>query len=354
MNLLSNNTNIIIAVNDPRSLGEGAVYCPITNKLLWIDITRGKIFIYDDQHTNENIHIDLRQTIGTVVPYTSNQLVAAVAKGICIVDIATKRIIHGFKNGNPEGHLINNRWNDGKCDPQGRLWAGTMDINCNGPVGGLYSFEFIEGDGDNNNNIICKKHLSNITVSNGIVWTKDGKTMYYIDTPTMNVDAFDFDGTNGTISNRRIVYTFPSNNDDDDDDGNDQQQQQSSSTTTTTTVKFMGYPDGMTIDDQDMLWIAMWDGWCIIRLDPIKGNIIQKYHIPSQRVTSCAFGGKNLKQLYVTTANCGLRLDVGMDKWMKEQPDAGKLFVLDFDNDDDGNNNNIKGVKASRFRYGLQ
>ena len=63
-----------------------------------------------------------------------------------------------------------------------------------GPVGGLYSFEFVEGDDDNNNNIICKKHLSNITVSNGIVWTKDGKTMYYIDTPTMNADAFDFDG----------------------------------------------------------------------------------------------------------------------------------------------------------------
>ena len=101
---------------------------PKAYSLIEIDITRGKIFIYDDQHTNENIHIDLRQTIGTVVPYTSNQLVAAVAKGICIVDIATKRIIHGFKNGNPEGHLINNRWNDGKCDPQqGRLWAGTMD-----------------------------------------------------------------------------------------------------------------------------------------------------------------------------------------------------------------------------------
>ena len=108
MNLLSNNTNIIIAVNDPRSLGEGAVYCPITNKLLWIDITRGKIFIYDDQHTNENIHIDLRQTYVTVVPYTSNQQEAAVSKCICIDDIETKLIIQGIKNGNPEGHLINN------------------------------------------------------------------------------------------------------------------------------------------------------------------------------------------------------------------------------------------------------
>ena len=70
----------------------------------------------------------------------------------------------------------------------------------------------------------------------------------------------------------------------------------------------MGYPDGMTIDDQDMLWIAMWDGWCDT-FGSNKGNIIQKYNIPSQRVTSCAFG-VHLKQLYVTTANCGLRLDV--------------------------------------------
>ena len=150
--------------------------------------------------------------------------------------------------------------------------------------------------------------------------------MYYIDTMTQKLDAFDFDGSTGSITNRRCVYNF----DKDSNDGN-----------------FLGYPDGMTIDSNDTLWIAMWDGWCVYNVDPVQKVIVAKYDIPCQRVTSCAFGGKNLDQLYVTSANCGLRLDVGEEKWLREQKDAGKLFVLDF------HGTSVKGVKASRFKFGL-
>lgn len=260
---------IEVAVDDPRSLGEGAIWDPVMQKLLWIDITRGKIFIYHE-NDGSNKHIDLRQTIGTVVPYTSTKVIAAVAKGICIVDIESKCIVQGFINGNPEHHMVNNRWNDGKCDPEGRLWVGSMDVNCNGMVGALYSFEF---DPANEQNIICKKQLENVGTSNGIVWTKDGTIMYYIDTQTLKVDAFDFDGKHGTISNRRCIYDFSkeANNN-----------------------EFLGYPDGMTIDENDTLWIAMWDGWSILHVDPLKKKIIGTYKVPSQRVTSCAFGGANL------------------------------------------------------------
>jgi len=104
-------------------LGEGAVWDPLSSSLLWIDIVKGKIFTFDPV-TGSNAAIDMRQPVGTVVPHTAETVVAACIKGIVVVDRRTGRIVKNL--GNPEAEFAENRWNDGKCDPQGRLWVGSM------------------------------------------------------------------------------------------------------------------------------------------------------------------------------------------------------------------------------------
>jgi sugar lactone lactonase YvrE len=203
-----------------RSLGEGAVWCPIRKKLLWCDITRGKIFSYDPKD-GSNASVDLRQSVGTVVPLDENRVVAAVAKGVVVVDLTkADGAVFGRVLGNP-CDLLTTRYNDGKCDPRGRLWVGTMGCFCEDKLGSLYSFEVGAGAGagagagggggaagggvDGDAPVRVRKHLSDVTVSNGIAWTADAATMYYIDTATLAVDAFDFDAETGDISNRRQV-----------------------------------------------------------------------------------------------------------------------------------------------------
>ena len=137
----------------------------------------------------------------------------------------------------------------------------------------------------------------NVSISNGLAWSADGHTLYYIDTPTCRVDAFDFDPDTGNISNRRTVLRIP--------DG-------------------MGYPDGMSIDEEDMLWIAFWDGWGVRRWDPRTGKELARIEVPAARTTACCFGGENVDQLFITSARTGLS-----DADLAQQPHAGGLFQVD-------------------------
>jgi sugar lactone lactonase YvrE len=139
--------------------------------------------------------------------------------------------------------------------------------------------------------------LDDVSISNGIVWTSDKKTMYYNDTPTLTVQAFDYDDRTGELSNRRVVVKIP---------------------------KDSGYPDGMTIDAEDKLWVALWGGNCVARFDPLSGALLQKIAVPAPNVSSCAFGGKDLKTLYITTAREGLS-----EEKLKEFPLSGGLFSVE-------------------------
>ena len=138
--------------------------------------------------------------------------------------------------------------------------------------------------------------LDSVTISNGIVWTADKKTMYYNDTPTLTVQAFDYDDKTGTISKGRVAVRIP---------------------------KGTGAPDGMTIDAEGKLWVALWGGNCVARFDPVTGELMQKIMVPAPNVSSCAFGGKNLETLYITTA----RAWVSPEK-LKEFPLSGGLFAV--------------------------
>lgn len=156
---------------------------------------------------------------------------------------------------------------------------------------------------------MTEKMLDSVTISNGIVWTKDKKTMYYIDTPTKHIRAFDFDAKTSMISNERIAVVVD---------------------------EALGFPDGMTIDADDKLWVGLWNGNAVVRFDPVSGSLMTKIEVPAHNVTSCSFGGENLETLFITTAS----LDMTEEE-QKKYPLAGSLFQV---------NPGVKGVEGNYFR----
>jgi sugar lactone lactonase YvrE len=265
-------------------LGEGALWDARRQVLYWVDILKNALHVYDPLAQADRV-IDVGQYVGTVVPRRAGGVMLALQHGFASLDLETEELdlIH-----DPEPHLPGNRFNDGKCDPAGRFWAGTMALDFTPNVGSLYRLD---------PDFSVRVMLGDVTISNGIVWSPDHTTMYYIDTPTRQVDAFDYDVETGQIENRRAVVRVPEE---------------------------MGIPDGMAIDSEGMLWVAQWEGYGVSRWDPATGRLLQSVDVPVGQVTSCAFGGENLDQLYITTA----RVELSADQ-LKAQPLAGGLFRAD-------------------------
>ena len=185
-------------------------------------------------------------------------VIVAMNHGFYSLDLETERFT---TISDPEEHLPDQRFNDGKCDAAGRFWAGTMHMNVdNSPTGKLYCL---------NPDFTVKEVLDNIYCSNGTTWNADSTTMYYIDSPTKQVSAFDFHLNSGEISNRRTAVVIPPNG---------------------------GVPDGKTIDEEGMLWVAQWGGSQVSRWNPLTGEMLEAIPIPAAHVTSCTFGGIILKK----------------------------------------------------------
>jgi sugar lactone lactonase YvrE len=163
------------------------------------------------------------------------------------------------------------RFNEGKCDTSGRFWAGTMAYDETPGAGALYR---LDPDGR------ASLMLIGVTISNGLAWSLDGRTMYYIDSPTRRIDAFSFTPETGEISDRRPVITIPGE---------------------------LGVPDGMTIDAEGGLWVALWGGAAVHRY--LDGRLAEVIRLPVSQPTSCAFGGSDLDELYVTSAREGLSFE---------------------------------------------
>ena len=278
-------------------LGEGPVWDSEKQSIFWIDISQGKIYEYniDNQQYRS---IDVGQMVGAIALCKDDKWVAALQKGIAYISCATGKVEMIIS---PELCLPNNRFNDGKCDPAGRFWAGTMSMSEEPQMGSLYVLS---------SNLSIRKKLTGISISNGLAWSLDNKKLYYIDTPTLEVCAFDYDLESGDIQNQQSIIKISEED---------------------------GYPDGMTIDAEGMLWIAHWNGWQVTRWNPVTGQKIDSIHLPVARVTSCTFGGKNLDDLYITTAKVGLSATE-----LAQQPLAGSLFVV--------KNCGVRGIEASRFR----
>ena len=277
------------------ALGEGAFWDFKNQRLFWVDIEGKKVHIYDPK-TKINSSLETPTLVGTVVPRNKEEAVIALVDGIYMLNLNTGNI---KLLSDVESEIPANRFNDGKCDPNGNLWVGSMPFDQSKGKANLYKV------GPNGKTV---KMLDSITISNGIVWTGDKKTMYYIDTQTRHIRAFDFDLKNSTISNERIAVVVPES---------------------------LGYPDGMTIDAEDKLWVGLWNGNSVVRFDPVSGELLTKIEVPAHNVTSCAFGGKNFETLYITTSS----LDMTEEE-QKKYPLAGSLFQV---------TPGVKGVEANYF-----
>lgn len=262
-------------------LGEGPLWDVDQQALWWINIFAGELNCFEPA-SGENRQYQMGQPIGTVVLQESGGVAVALEHGFYSFDPQTGALTAIV---DPEADQPDNRFNDGKVDPAGRFWAGTMETAETQATGALYC---LDGSGN------CQLKESGVFISNGICWTSDQQTMYYIDSPTRTVSAYDYDVSSGEISGKRTAIEIP--------DG-------------------LGYPDGMSIDADDNLWIAMWSGWCVAKFDPRTGELLDKIELPVANVTACAFGGPELNELYITTARKG-----NSDEELEKQPHAGSLF----------------------------
>jgi sugar lactone lactonase YvrE len=263
------------------TLGEGAIWNPLDQKLYWVDILGCMLHIYDPE-TGHGRTFPTGDYVGTVVPETKETVLLALQTGIHRMDTNTG-VLTLLNNPLPGAPV---RFNDGKCDPSGRFWVGTLYMDGTRGSSKLYRF-----DPDRS----IHEMLHEISISNGIVWSADKKTMYYTDTPTSCVEAFDFDDETGKISNPRIILRIPEED---------------------------GFPDGMTIDSEDNLWIGMWGGGSVNCYDPKAGTLLQQIKVPAPHTTSCAFGGPEFKTLFITTARAEMD-----EETLTKFPQSGDVFM---------------------------
>ena len=262
-------------------LGEGALWNYKTQEFYWVDIEGKTLNIYNPK-TKKNKVIKTPSRVGTVVPYTKQQAVVALEDGIYKINLENGDL---KQISNVESDITENRFNDGKCDPKGNLWVGSMHLKESLPNANLYKVE---------PNGVTTKMVDSVTISNGIVWSKDTKKMYYIDTPSKSIKSYDYNIETSTISNEKIAVNIPES---------------------------LGYPDGMTIDENDTLWVGLWNGNAVAQFDPKTGKLISKIEVPAHNVTACAFGGENLDILYITTSTNDMT-----DEERKKYPLAGSIF----------------------------
>lgn len=254
-----------LIIDAKATLGESPSWDESLQILYWVDIIGMKCLTYHPS-TNQQKTIQFDQMVGAVAPKENRGLIIALENGFYGLDDLKETPYLIMQS---ETSKSGNRFNDGKCDPAGRFWAGTMSLNGDKEMGALYCL---------NLDLAVSKKLDRISISNGLAWSPDNKYMYYIDTPTQNVVKFDYDVETGEINNRQEIIAINPNE---------------------------GYPDGMTIDQEGMLWIAHFGGGKVSRWDPTTGTHIQDVTVPALNVTSCVFGGEELNELYITTAKMG-------------------------------------------------
>lgn len=260
------------------TLGEGPTWW--RGALWFVDIEAGTLHRFDPvEHRHTAHHLGGR--VGFAVPTEGGAWVvgrdASIARwseGDAAAEVL-RRV---------EPDDVGTRFNDGKCDPRGRLYAGTMHLEAEARRGSLYR---VQPDGR------ADVVVLETTISNGLAWDELRGAMYYIDTACGTIDRFDWDGETGSISGRTPIATPEG-----------------------------GAPDGMCIDGQGFLWVSLWGGSRVARIDPATGEETDSVGLPCPHVTSCCFGGEDLSELWITTARFGMS-----DEQLTEYPQAGGLFV---------------------------
>ena len=274
-------------------IGESPIWNPDSSELLWVDILAGLVHRFRPSDKS-NATVGVGQPVGAVALTQDERLLLAVRDGFALLDAdGAVQMLAEVEADNEQS-----RMNDGACDAQGRYWAGTTQADRAAGSGSLYR---LQATGD------VQREVANLTLPNGIDWSPDGRSMYFIDSATNCVDAFAFDGETGRVSDRRRLVEIPSE---------------------------AGMPDGLTVDAEGCLWIAMYRGGALRRYSPA-GELDRIVELPVSLVTSCTFGDTDLGTLYITTATRGLDSEA-----LLAQPGAGGLFRL---------RPGVTGLPAHRF-----
>lgn len=272
-----------LALKAQADLGEGPWWDAGSGELLWVDLLRGEIHRFNPS-SGIDVGFEVGQPVGMVARRRSGGLVCAVRDGVMFVepDGSQARLVADI-----EGSLHHLRMNDGACDPIGRLWAGTMATDLSPTQGSLYR---IEPD------LRVTTVRTGVSISNGLDWSPDGRTFYFTDSTTRCVDAYDFDVSTGDVSNRRLFVEMADS---------------------------VATPDGLAVDAEGNIWIAMWEGGCV-RGYSAQGRPLRTIELPVSRPTSVAFGGPHLDQLFITSARGGIA-----DAQLEAEPHAGSIFVAE-------------------------
>ena len=271
--------DIDVAQHARALLGEGPRWW--RERLLWVDILAGVLHRFDPA-TGTDAAAELGDVLGMVAPRSDGGVVAALGRSVVRLDDDLREVGRvALDEDRPR-----NRLNDGRCDPAGRLWIGSMRRDGSGTDGVLYR---VDPDG------AVHRQQDGLGLANGLDWSPDGRRMYHIDTPTQRVDVLDYDVDSGQARNRRPLVVVPEE---------------------------QGAPDGMTVDAEGGLWVAFYGGWAVRRYRP-DGTLDRELRLPAANVTACGFGGPDLQDLYVTTATDGLDAQA-----RSEQPLAGSLLRL--------------------------
>jgi sugar lactone lactonase YvrE len=264
-------------------LAEGPVWLASANELVWVNCAAAEVH-WLDHATGKDRVLNVGAQVGVALPDSASGLMLALPEGIARLAAGSTvpEYIVRF------GHESDMCLNDGACDRQGRLWVGSISYDEAPERGSLYR---VDPD------LQFERVLDRLWISNGIDWSLDNTLMYYVDSPTKRVDVLDYDIATGAATNRRPFHTFA------DDDP--------------------GIPDGLCVDAEGGLWVAMWGGSRVVGLAP-DGTVHTQVDVASSQVTSCAFGGPDLKTLFITSATFDLAPEV-----LEQEPHAGGLFAAD-------------------------
>ena len=274
-------------------LGECPVWDADRQQLFWVDVHNHRVHQFDPA-TGQDRFFEVGDVVSAIVLTQQDQLLMALSDRLALLDLQTGTITTLLDVAFP--HPVDTRFNDGKCDPQGRFWIGSISETAGQAA--LYRY-----DPDGSLHIM----ETGLTISNGLGWSLDGTTFYLTDSAKHQIYVYDFEAETGTIDNRRVLVDLSPEG-----------------------VE----PDGMTIDSQGNLWAALWNGWCIACFDPA-GQEILRVKMPVQRPTSLTFGGANLTDLYITSASIGLS-----QQEIQQGFYAGDLFRLA---------TNSSGIPSQRF-----
>ena len=265
-------------------LGEGPRWDGATRRLLWVDIEAGALHLFDPSRADDRA-IPLGSRVGAAAPTETGGVLVALADRLAVVDLDDESVRTLVKI--PHGDGL--RLNDGACDPAGRFWVGSMALDYAAGAGALYRYSRAGG---------LERVLDAVTISNGLGWSPDGGTMYYVDSMTYRVDRFDFDPSTGGVSDRRPFVAIE---------------------------RGAGIPDGLAVDHEGGIWVALWGRGALRRYSP-GGELERVLDVPTDNVTACCFGGDDGCSLYVTTASVDLDADQ-----RRRQPQAGSVFVTEVD-----------------------